>query len=218
MAADWWSVGVMIYEMLRGVPCFHGDDLKQTYQLVLYGEVSFESEKKFSPAAIELISGLLHRDPRERLGSSPNTPQDIQSCAFFQSVNWDEIYCRSRPGPWVPPSSEKKRGGGGEIQEEKTAHCALSSVPEDENQEVDEADLAGFDGRGCSGKPPSLLLTFFLILSVTETASEVSEAMTINDSIIGTGDRSTDPNRLPRWSFMDDDSLRYMRTIPSERR
>jgi hypothetical protein len=34
--------------------------------------------------------------------------------------------------------------------------------------------------------------------------------MTINDSIIATGDRP-DPNRLPRWSFVDDDSLRHLR-------
>lgn len=61
MAADWWSVGVMIYEMIRGQPCFHGDDLKQTYQRVLYGEVRFIPEGKFSEAAKELILGLLNR-------------------------------------------------------------------------------------------------------------------------------------------------------------
>jgi serine/threonine protein kinase len=155
MAADWWSVGVMIYEMLRGVPCFHGDDLKQTYQRVLYGEVKFLPENKFSSAAMELISGLLHRDPRQRLGSSPTSPHDIQACAFFRSVNWDELYRRSGPGPWVPPP-EKKKGGGGEIQEGKRASPALSGVPEDGDHDDDEEDLTGFDGRGCSGNPPLL--------------------------------------------------------------
>jgi serine/threonine protein kinase len=61
MAADWWSVGVMVYEMLCGQPCFRGDDLKQTYRRVLFAEISFLPEGTFSSAARALISGLLQR-------------------------------------------------------------------------------------------------------------------------------------------------------------
>ena len=31
-AADWWSLGIMIYEMLAGKPTFRGQDLRETYQ------------------------------------------------------------------------------------------------------------------------------------------------------------------------------------------
>jgi serine/threonine protein kinase len=31
-AADWWSIGVMVYEMLAGTPAFRGADLRETYQ------------------------------------------------------------------------------------------------------------------------------------------------------------------------------------------
>lgn len=61
MAADWWSIGVMIYEMLCGYPTFRGADLKQTYQKVLYGDVQFTDESYFSPSSRELILGLLQR-------------------------------------------------------------------------------------------------------------------------------------------------------------
>jgi serine/threonine protein kinase len=222
----------MIYEMLRGVPCFHGDDLKQTYQRVLYGELRFLPEDKFSPPARELISGLLRRDPRERLGSCSGNPlQEIQACTFFRSVDWDALLLRSRPGPWVPPSAtsvstsvEREKGKG--APHPHPALCGLlEDVTESENGEEDE-NLSGFDGGDCSGShssplpcsdyPPPSTCSPCLELSCTERASDLSEALTVNDSIIATGDRPTDPNRLPRWSFMDDDSLRHMthRTIP----
>ena len=61
MAADWWSVGVMIYEMLGGLPTFRGADLRQTYQRVLYADVVFKPEESFSPTARELLLGLIQR-------------------------------------------------------------------------------------------------------------------------------------------------------------
>jgi serine/threonine protein kinase len=109
MAADWWSVGVMIYEMLSGLPTFRGADLRQTYQKVLYAEVIFKPEEKFSPPARELILGLLHRDPAKRLGAGPNSPKDIMEISFFNGINWQDIYNRVQDGPWVPPPDDFRR-------------------------------------------------------------------------------------------------------------
>lgn len=112
MAADWWSVGVMIFEMLSGLPTFRGADLRQTYQKVLYADVVFKPEEKFSPPARELILGLLHRDPSKRLGASPNSPKDIMESSFFDGVNWQDIYNRVNDGPWVPPPDDSRRKRG----------------------------------------------------------------------------------------------------------
>lgn len=109
MAADWWSVGVMIYEMLSGMPTFRGADLRQTYQKVLYADVSFKPEEKFSPRVRELILGLLQRDPSKRLGGAPNSPKDIMDTSFFEGVNWQDIYNRVNDGPWVPPPPDDSR-------------------------------------------------------------------------------------------------------------
>jgi serine/threonine protein kinase len=60
-AADWWSVGVMIYEMLGGTPPFRGADLRQTYQNVLFADLKFSPAENFSEAAVILLRGMIQR-------------------------------------------------------------------------------------------------------------------------------------------------------------
>lgn len=188
MAADWWSVGVMIYEMLCGYPTFRGADLRQTYQKVLYGDVLF-AEEKFSPASKELILGFLNREPRDRLGSRADSPRDIQSCSFFNTIHWDDVYHRVKPGPWIASSRSPQKKSHGKSQG-KTAVL---------DTESEEEDLIGFSGHH----------------AYSETTSEVSEALTMTDSIIG--DSKNNTNRLPHWSFMDENSLRSFSTANTVR-
>jgi len=110
-AADWWSLGVMVYEMLSGTPAFRGTDLRHTYQRVLFSELIFTPEEKFSVEAKTLLNGLLCRDPAQRLGAEENPPRDIMNAAFFAPISWEKVYARTGKGPWVPevPRSERRR-------------------------------------------------------------------------------------------------------------
>ncbi len=116
-AADWWSLGVMIFEMLCGVPAFRGSDLRQTYQKVLFAEVDFTPyPDRFSDASKELLLGLLQKDPKVRLGNSSGgtsnystsrsaePPADIIGSKFFKDVNWNDIYNKVNDGPFIPRS------------------------------------------------------------------------------------------------------------------
>lgn len=110
-AADWWSLGVMIYEMISGMPAFRGNDLRQTYQKVLFSEVEFKPQERFTDASKELLLGLLVKDPNKRLGTVSHL--DIMNSAFFTGIVFDDIYHRTTDGPMIPPpivfSSKQKK-------------------------------------------------------------------------------------------------------------
>lgn len=98
-SADWWSLGVMLYEMLAGCPPFRGSNLRDTYKNVLFAEIVFTPVELFSPAAQTLIAGLLNRDPAQRLGATMNPPSDIMWSEFFSGIDWQAIYGKVCPGP-----------------------------------------------------------------------------------------------------------------------
>lgn len=104
-AADWWSLGIMIYEMLSGTPTFRGTDLRQTYQRILYADLEFVPEERFSLSSRVLLAGMISRDPTTRLGAWENPPADIMNSAFFAGVEWDAIFERRFDGPWIPDTS-----------------------------------------------------------------------------------------------------------------
>lgn len=87
VSADYWSLGVMIYEFLVGVPPFHDNDEKLTQENILKCRYSFYDEE-LSPTVIDLLRKLLVLDPQKRLGS--NNIHDIFNHSFFTGVDIDD--------------------------------------------------------------------------------------------------------------------------------
>ncbi|XP_023331710.1 RAC-alpha serine/threonine-protein kinase [Eurytemora carolleeae] len=65
-AVDWWGVGVVMYEMMVGRLPFYNRDHDKLFELILMDEVRFP--RSISPEAKDLLSGLLIKDPLQRLG------------------------------------------------------------------------------------------------------------------------------------------------------
>jgi len=96
---DWWSVGVILFEMLVGYPPFFSDDPSITCQKIIHWKKTLiiPSDANLSPAATDLIKRLIC-DSDRRLGSKG--AQDIKSHPFFEGHPWSSI--RSTTAPFIP--------------------------------------------------------------------------------------------------------------------
>lgn len=89
-AIDWYTVGVVFYEMLEGKTPFAGGRREQTIKNILHSKLKFGRIK--SPVLRDLLEQLLIKNPTERLGA--NGAQEIKSHPFFAGVDWESVYRR----------------------------------------------------------------------------------------------------------------------------
>ncbi|KAK3072923.1 Serine/threonine kinase [Teratosphaeriaceae sp. CCFEE 6253] len=99
-AVDWWAFGVLIYQMLLQQSPFRGEDEDEIYDAILADEPLYPIHMPRD--SVQILQKLLTREPEVRLGSGPTDAQEIMSHAFFRNVNWEDIYHKRVPAPFVP--------------------------------------------------------------------------------------------------------------------
>ncbi|XVE72687.1 hypothetical protein DITRI_Ditri11bG0058900 [Diplodiscus trichospermus] len=98
-AVDWWSLGIVLHEMLYGTTPFKGSNRKETFYRILSKSPDLVGE---STSLRNLIRRLLEKDPKQRI-----TLEGIKGHDYFKGIDWDLILRVERP-PYIPAQSEKE--------------------------------------------------------------------------------------------------------------
>uniref|UniRef100_A0A3Q1BJ87 non-specific serine/threonine protein kinase n=1 Tax=Amphiprion ocellaris TaxID=80972 RepID=A0A3Q1BJ87_AMPOC len=99
-SADWWSYGVLMFEMLTGTLPFQGKDRKETMTMILKAKLGMP--QFLSSEAQSLLRNLFKRNPTNRLGAGPDGVEEIKRHHFFSTIDWNKLYRREIHPPFKP--------------------------------------------------------------------------------------------------------------------
>ncbi|XP_069576510.1 ribosomal protein S6 kinase alpha-1 isoform X1 [Brachyistius frenatus] len=99
-SADWWSFGVLMFEMLTGALPFQGKDRKETMNLILKARLGMP--QFLSAEAQSLLRALFKRNPSNRLGSGADGAEEIKRHGFFSTIDWNKLFRREVKPPFRP--------------------------------------------------------------------------------------------------------------------
>ncbi|XP_012696524.1 protein kinase C, delta b [Clupea harengus] len=95
-SVDWWSFGVLLYEMLIGQSPFQGDDEDELFESIRMDVPHYP--RWITKEAKDLLEKLFERDPTRRLGIVGN----IRGHSFFKTINWPALEKREVSPPFKP--------------------------------------------------------------------------------------------------------------------
>ncbi|KAK3654025.1 Serine/threonine-protein kinase [Elasticomyces elasticus] len=105
-AVDWWTLGVLLYEMLTGLPPFYDENTNEMYRKILAEPLHFPGPEIVPPAARDLLTRLLDRDATRRLGS--NGAAEIKAHPFFHSIDWRKLLDRKYEPSFKPSVMDER--------------------------------------------------------------------------------------------------------------
>lgn len=101
-SVDWWSLGILIFEMLCGyTPFWDGGSPMKIYENILKGKVKYPPY--IHPDAQDLLQRLITSDLTKRLGNLHGGSEDVKNHSWFAEVTWERLAKKDIDAPYVPP-------------------------------------------------------------------------------------------------------------------
>lgn len=104
--ADWWAIGVLIYEMLMGYPPYDHDNLISLYEMIAHPRTKIAFPKTLSRLPKDLIKQMLAYNPSRRIGAR-ESPKEVVEHKWFKVFDWQELYQMTTPTPYVPETEDE---------------------------------------------------------------------------------------------------------------
>ncbi|CAH9059740.1 unnamed protein product [Cuscuta epithymum] len=150
--ADWWSVGVIVFELLVGIPPFNAEQPQQIFNNIMNRDIPWPKvPDEISFEAYDFINKLLCENPNQRLGSTG--AGEVKQHQFFKNISWDTL--SRQKAAFIPaaephdtsyfmsryiwnPEGEDFNGGSSEFDDTSEAgsvSCSSSSYQDEEGEE-----------------------------------------------------------------------------------
>jgi len=138
---DWWTLGILLFEMLSSTPPFVDPEVGQTYKKILKNHVRFP--RFFSKTSKTLILGLLRKKQTRRLGVIKGGAETIRKHPFFMQAeewSWDALQDQTMTPPIIPELAD-------DFDIQNFAEGVSDSESESESaQSIEESEDEFFDG------------------------------------------------------------------------
>jgi serine/threonine protein kinase len=92
-SVDWWTVGILLYEMLFSITPFRGNSNNETFGRILHGHYEIPDSNAYGPiskACKDLLRKLIRSDATKRLGHLRGA-SDLKAHEFFRGVNFANL-------------------------------------------------------------------------------------------------------------------------------
>ncbi|KAI5968637.1 PKA1 [Candida margitis] len=100
-SVDWWSFGILIFEMLTGYTPFYDPTPMKTYENILNGTITYPDY--LPPDILDLLQKLIVKDLTQRLGNLQGGSNDVKNHPWFKEVIWERLLSRDIETPYEPP-------------------------------------------------------------------------------------------------------------------
>lgn len=137
-AVDWWSLGIVLYELLYGTTPFKGANRKETFCKILTKEPDLAGE---TTPLKDLIKKLLEKDPDRRIEIDGITNHE-----FFKNVKWDKVLRIARP-PYIPENEIVDKAGFSRKDVESFVHGVFFPKNNDVEKEKNNGEVKKKDGK-----------------------------------------------------------------------
>lgn len=100
VSCDWWSLGIVIFEMYVGRTPFKDVNRSIMYRNIVEGDLFIPPD--IPETARNLLVALINKDPNSRIGSHEPVPFSIMNHPYFENIQWDDLQRKKIPTPWLP--------------------------------------------------------------------------------------------------------------------
>ncbi|CAD8139020.1 unnamed protein product [Paramecium pentaurelia] len=147
---DYWSLGVILFEFLVGIPPFNDESVDKIFSNILESKIDWpdigdDPESQISECVYDLLKQLLNPDYNQRIGHE--SIEQIKKHPFLHSINWNTL--RNKPGPIIPRIPQGQQQQFENVQEKlqkflkraEKKHSQIVKKLQDELEYLERVDL-----------------------------------------------------------------------------